>query len=258
MSSTDFFSRFSNYTGSWDDYLMLVVMVLLAALGTLFFVERGKHDPGVHSPRLAWLRAWIYYGFVLLFSSLTGVFKTVVHSPLFTSANLQSTAWILSTLGCIAVVIWGYVFWWPRGTLTHGRKLYLVPTMIHGFFWGVAAGLLYLGFYALVEPFGFPAFVNGLLVIGFAAVYSLNYQLGWWDIHVSPPHNIREWNNRKVALAHNPFLFASLTYFIVFGNAGIYVLLNAFAMMFSAIAMRFPPFWEADGPPVSRETAIGV
>ena len=114
------------------------------------------------------------------------------------------------------------------------------------------------GFYALVEPFGFPAFVNGLLVIGFAAVYSLNYQLGWWDIHVSPPHNIREWNNRKVALAHNPFLFASLTYFIVFGNAGIYVLLNAFAMMFSAIAMHFPPFWEPDGPAVSRETAIGV
>jgi len=96
------------------------------------------------------------------------------------------------------------------------------------------------------------------MVIGIAAVYSLNYQTGWWDIHVSPPHNIRAWNNKKVAFAHNPFLLSALAYFIVYGNAGIYVALNAFAMAASAVAMRFPPPWAKDGGRVSRDSALGL
>jgi len=35
------------------------------------------------------------------------------------------------------------------------------------------------------------------------------------------------------------------------------VLLNACALCASALALRFPPFWEKDGGPVSMETAIG-
>ena len=75
---------------------------------------------------------------------------------------------------------------------------------------------------------------------------------------MSPPHNIRATNNGKVMFAHTPFLLFMLTYFTIFGNAGIYVMFSGFAMAASAVAMRFPAFWVADGGPVSRETAIGV
>jgi hypothetical protein len=81
--------------------------------------------------------------------------------------------------------------------------------------------------------------------------------LGWWDIHVSPPHNIKATNTGKVLLAHNPFLLSSLTYFVIYGNAGIYVILNACALGASAVALRFPPFWAEDGERVSFDTAIG-
>ena len=111
--------------------------------------------------------------------------------------------------------------------------------------------------YAVLEEFQFARIINAVFLVVLIAVYNLNYQSGWWDIHVSPPHNIRDWNNRKVLFAHNPFLLATLTYFVMYGNAGIYVILNACALGASAVAMRFPPFWESDGPPVSLETAIG-
>jgi hypothetical protein len=149
------------------------------------------------------------------------------------------------------------VYWWPKGTLTHGRKLYLVPAAVHGFFWGLCAGLLYLSMYAMLEQFGFPGIVNAIILVMVLSVYNINYQVGWWDIHVSPPHNIRTTNNGKVALAHQPFLIASLTLLVMYGDVGMYVLLTIFAMVCSAIAMRFPAFWEPDGVAVSRETAMG-
>jgi len=43
----------------------------------------------------------------------------------------------------------------------------------------------------------------------------------------------------------------------MYGDAGMYVLLSAFVLASSAVAMRFPPFWEPDGVPVSRDTAMG-
>jgi len=257
MSATSYFLSATSAQAVWINFFMFGVMLLAAVIGIFFFTERAKHDPNVHSPRIAWMRAWIYYCFVILFSWTTGVFNVVVSNPLATAENLSNTNWIIYTCAGVGIVIWGYIIWWPRGTLTHGRKLYVLPTLVHGVMWGIAAGLLYLSMYALVERLQFPGFVNGLVLVGFVAIYNLNYQLGWWDIHVSPPHNIKATNNAKVALAHNPFLIVALSYFIIYGNAGIYVLLNALAMAASAIALRFPPFWEPDGGPVSRATAVG-
>ena len=111
--------------------------------------------------------------------------------------------------------------------------------------------------YAVFESLQFAAPLTALATLVIFAVYNLNYQLGWWDIHVSPPHNIRAWNNRKVIGAHNPFLLATLTHFVLFANVGLFTLFYAAAMAASAVAMRFPPFWEPDGPAVSMETAIG-
>jgi hypothetical protein len=114
-----------------------------------------------------------------------------------------------------------------------------------------------LSVYAVVEIFGWPALVNALITLVVIAVYNLNYQSGWWDIHVSPPHNIRAWNNRKVLGSHNPFMLATLAHLILFGDIALFTLFYAAALAASSIAMHFPPFWEADGPPVSVDTALG-
>lgn len=257
MTPTNFFTGGYIYTGTWDDYFVLVVLAVCSVLGVLLFRERSHHEPMVHSPPMAWLRAGIFFCFALIFSWVTGVFKVVVQTPLATSEQLNDPYWIGSLILCLAVVVWAYVYWWPRGTLTHGRKLYFLPTVLYGLTWGICAGLLYLSIYSIIEVFEWPRLVNAVVLVALLSVYNMNYQLGWWDIHVSPPHNIRATNARKVMFSHQPFLIASLSFLLVFGNVGIYVILNALALACSAVALRFPPFWLPDGGPVSMDTAVG-
>ena len=109
----------------------------------------------------------------------------------------------------------------------------------------------------VIEQFGFPGIVNALLLVAVLSVYNLNYQVGWWDIFVSPRHNLRATNNGKVLLSHQPFLIATLTLLVMYGDAGMYLLLSIFALACSAVAMKFPPFWLPDGGEVSRATAEG-
>jgi len=257
MKPTNYFTSGYAFTGTWDDYFIIAILVFCAVLGVLLFRERSGHEPMVHSPKMAWLRAGIYFCFVIIFSWVTGVFKVVAQSPLVTSEQAADPIWNAAFAACCVIVVWAYVYWWPRGTLTHGRKLYLLPTVIYGLVWGGCAALLMLSIYSILEVFQLPGFVNAIGLIALLSIYNMNYQLGWWDIHVSPPHNIKATNNGKVLLAHNPFLLSSLAFLIVYGNAGIFVLLSAAAMCASAIALRVPPFWEKDGGPVSMETAMG-
>ena len=257
MSATTYFADAAFAGPGWLKWFILGVIALGIVLGALFFGGRAHHDPSIYSPKLAWIRAWIYYCFVIVFSWVTGVLGVVLESPLIPEGRLQDTTWLIVVSVCWLVAIWGYVYWWPRGTLTHGRKLYVLPTVVHGVLWGACAGLLYLSIYAMAEQFGFPGIVNALILVAILSVYNLNYQVGWWDIFVSPPHNLRATNNGKVALSHQPFLIATLTLLVMYGDAGMFVLLSIFALTASAIAMRFPPFWETGGFTVSRDTAMG-
>jgi len=257
MSTTQYFTSSAGPAAGWELVFVLFVTGSMIILGILLFIERPKHDPAVHSPRMAWLRAGLYFGFILLYGWLTGVVGALATRPPATGIQLRDPAWLAFTALCFGLVIWGYVYWWPRGTLTHGRPRHPVASGLFGAAWGTAGGIFFLSTYAVFERFGWPGFTTALATIIVITIYNINYQSGWWDIHVSPPHNIRTWNNRKVLFAHNPFLLASLAYFVIYGNAGIFVLLNACALAASAIAMRFPPFWLPDGGRVSLETAIG-
>ena len=257
MEPTHYFAG-QAFTGpDWLRWAMLGVIVLGIALGGMFFAARADHDPKIYSPRLAWVRAWLYYCFVILFSWVSGALGYVLSNPLVPAGRSEDTVWVALVSLCWLVAVWGYAYWWPRGTLTHGRKLYLLPAVIHGVMWGVCAGLLYLSMYAMLEQFGFPGWVNALLLVGVLSAYNLNYQVGWWDIFVSPPHNIRATNNGKVALSHQPFLFSTLALLVMYGDGGMYVLLTIFAMACSAVAMRFPAPWADYSPEVSRQTAMG-
>jgi hypothetical protein len=65
----------------------------------------------------------------------------------------------------------------------------------------------------------------------------------YWDIYVAPEHNILEWNIKKVLLAHIPNIVITLTYLSLYGNSGVFVLCQTFALVASTYFMRFPPFW---------------
>ncbi|MEO7386382.1 MAG: hypothetical protein ABIX37_05560 [Gammaproteobacteria bacterium] len=246
------------FGGGAEDWTILAVMVSAAVLAQVFLVVRNRHPDNVHSPPLAWLRAALYFSIVLVVSWATGVLKVLVHAPFVLPAQVQDPLWLGLTGLWTLVTVWGYVYWWPRGTLTHGRPLDLVPQVLFGLAWGLTSAQLTLVLWALVEDFGFARWITAVLVFFLLSGYGQIYQSGWWDIHVSPPHNIRSTNAKKVLFAHMPFLLVALTHFALFGNALVFAGFHAIALACSAVAMRFPPFWAKDGPVVNRETAIGV
>jgi hypothetical protein len=246
------------YSGAAEDWFILAVLLFAAILAQVFLVQRNKHPDNIHSPPLAWLRATLYFSVILVLSWSTGVLSVLVHQPWVLPVQPANPLWSGLTALWAAATIWGYVYWWPRGTLTYDRKLYLVPQVFFGLVWGLSSAQLTLVLWALVEDFGFARWVTALLVFFLLSGYGQIYQSGWWDIHVSPPHNIRATNAKKVLFAHMPFLLIALTHFTLFGNARLFAGFHAVALACSAVAMRFPPFWEKDGPVVNRETAIGV
>lgn len=246
------------FGGGLEDYLVLGVLLGASVLGPVFLAQRNKHPEYIYSPPLAWLRALLYFAVVLVLSWATGVLRVLVHVACVPEGYRHDPVWLGLTGLWLAITAWAYVYWWPRGTRTHGRRLYLLPTLLFGLAWGLTSGQLTLVLWALVEDFGLARFVTALLVFVLLAGYGPVYQSGWWDIHVSPPHNIRATNARKVLFAHLPFIAVALGHFTLYGNARVFVGFHAVALACSAVAMRFPPFWAKDGPPVSRETAIGA
>jgi hypothetical protein len=246
------------FAGQADDWFILGVILAATVLAQVFLVQRNRHPDNVHSPPLAWLRALLYFSVVLVASWATGVLKVLVHEPCVAPGQSSTPLWLGLTTLWLAVTAWAYVYWWPRGTLTHGRPLHLLPQAGFGLLWGFCSGQLTLVFWALLEDFGFARWLTALLVFFVLSGYGQVYQSGWWDIHVSPPHNIRATNAGKVLFGHMPFLIVALVHFTLFGNALVFVGFHALALACSAVAMRFPPFWAADGPVVNRETAIGV
>jgi hypothetical protein len=196
-----------------------------------------------YNPRSAWIRAAVYFIACFGIAHFTGALSLVLSQPLASAENLSDTPWILFTLLCIAVEVWGYMFLWPRGTLTHGRQLYWSVVLTFGLVWGLSEGLLFLSVFVLASKYiasKFLVWLVSFLVIG--TFIGLWHQF-YWDIYVAPEHNILEWNTRKVLFGHTPNIMITLAYLTIYESAGIFVLCQAFALVASTYFMRFPPFW---------------
>lgn len=252
------FDGYQGSGGAIEDWFMLGVLIAASVLAQVFLIQRNKHPEHLHSPPLAWLRALLYFSVVLMLSWVTGVLGALLHSTWVWPGQASKPLWIGLTALWVAATAWGYLYWWPRGTLTYERKLYPVSQILFGLLWGGCSGQLTLVLWSLVEPFGFARWGSALLVFFLLSGYGQIYQSGWWDIHVSPPHNRRATNAKKVLFAHMPFLLIALVHFTLFGDVRMFVGFHAIALACSAVAMRFPPFWETDGPPVNRDSAIGI
>lgn len=232
----------------------LALLALVLAL--LYRWQQRSAAQGRYSPRLAWLRAGLYFCFCLLVASFSGVLATVIHTPLATAAQLADLRWWALTLACAAVIAIAYAVIWPRGTFTDGRRLHPLLTLVYGSVWGICQGLLFLSMWALVQHSGLGVWWVALISYFLIGAYNGCWHHFFWDIHVSPPHNYSEWNGRKVLFCHTPNLLLCLSYLALYGNAGIYLLLQGAALAASAWFMRFPAFWDDYSAAPGRERSI--
>ncbi len=191
----------------------------------------------------AWMRAVVYFAACFSIAHFSGALGLVLRQPLASAENLRDVRWLLFTFLCAAVEIWGYVYLWPRGTLTHGRQLYWSVVLTFGLLWGLSEGLLFLSVFVLASKFIASKIVVWLAVFTVLSLFLGLWHQFYWDIYIAPEHNIPEWNIKKVLYAHIPNIVITLTYLSLYGNAGIFVLCQTFALAASTYFMRFPPFW---------------
>ncbi len=199
-----------------------------------------------YDPRAAWLRAFAYFSFAWAFAAASGTIDTLARNPLVFAGQWDDAVWVVATIAVFAVIIVGYWIVWPIGTQAHGRRIVLPDTVVFGISWGVSEGLIYgsvwlLAHRALGDLWGGPVWV-ALVVVVLMAIFSGVGHATYWDVHVSPEHNIIDWNVRKVALVHNPNLILCTIYVTWGENLGIYVLLEALALLGSTVFMPFPTF----------------
>ena len=72
MSATSYFTDAAFGGPGWLKWVMLAVIFIGIGFGALFFAERGKRNPNIYSPKLAWIRAWVYYCIVIVISWASG------------------------------------------------------------------------------------------------------------------------------------------------------------------------------------------
>lgn len=234
--------------GSGDDFLgLILVLVTVTLIAWLQYRRRGRAT-GRYYPDLAWLRGGIYFCCCFILSWATGVLPHLLDSPLIRPGQLSDPWWIAMTLICAGVIINSYFSLWPRGTVSHGRPRVVWTQLLFGIVWGVSEAQLMLSFWALSEIVGLRGLWAGLSTYLACSVFTGNWHRFYWDIHVAPDHNIREWNLKKVLWAHNPNLILTLVWLGLFGNAGLFVLLQATGLAASTWFMRFPPWWYPDTP----------
>ena len=257
MTPSSHFDHVTLLTGNWQDSFAVTLIILFIILSFVFLRARPD-DRTRHEPKLAWMRGGLYFLACFIMAWATGVFQTITTRPIVTTEQLTDPLWIAMTVLALGTICFGYLYWWPKGTVTHGRKLYPLPTLAFGILWGLSEGQLILSIYAIAETFGWSRWINAAVTYIVIGAVNGAYHALWWDIHVAPPHNIREWNAKKVLFAHTPNLLVTLTYFTMFGNAGLFVLLQTLSLASSTWVMRFPPYFAKGGSVVDRDTAVGI
>ena len=227
-----------------QDLIIGCIVLIAFVLAVTYLVQRRGIAANSYSAKLAWLRAGIYFCVCLLIASGSGVLATVLTTPLATAAQMADPLWWALTAVCSTVIVIAYAVIWPIGTFTDGRCLHPLLTLIYGGLWGVCQGLLFLSMWALVERSGLAVYWVAAISYLLIGAYNGCWHHFFWDIYVSPPHNYSEWNGRKVLFCHTPNLLLCLIYLALYGNVGIYVLLQGVALAASAYRMRFPAFWD--------------
>ena len=194
----------------------------------------------VYSASGAWVRACVYFALCLLASAYFGVLQRLFSEAVVTSSQLADPAWQVLTLAVSAQVVFGYFYFWPRGTVTHGRPRRLLAGTALGLLWGFCQGQLMLVTFDLIARAGLgPVASAGLMFVAWS-VWAAIWQSRYWDVHIAPPHNIAAWNLRKVLAAHVPFLLLSVVHYALFANTLLFVAWQVVALTASALVMRFP------------------
>jgi len=202
--------------------------------------KQGNDTTVAYDSRKAWFRAFVFFWVAIAIGSFCGVSQQLLAPPIIDPDLLKHEPWRWATEIYLVIIIVGYGFIWPRGTLTHGRIFRPLACIGFGLFWGIAQAMIFLSIWTAVGWLGLDPLWTGVISYLGIALYTGLWHSLYWDIHVSPPHNIAAWNVRKVLFAHTPNLVFTLFYLSWFGSLWVVVAMQSLALILSCWFMHFP------------------
>ncbi len=188
----------------------------------------------------AWRRALMFFSVCIAVAAFAGTLRMLFTRPPVLPGQWVDAAWWLATAFVSVYTVFAYAWYWPQGTVTHGRPLRPIAATLFGCLWGFCQGALLLSAFLAVASLQFGTVPTVLITFAAYAVFAGLWQSRYWDVYVSPPHNIESWNLRKVLVCHVPFLLLALAHLSVYGNAAIFIVWQMLALTASCRAMHFP------------------
>ena len=243
LSKVPLFADHTWLSASWERPLLIVAAITFVVLWITLRRLNRKRPTDIYDPQRAWLRAGQYFIACFVVSWATGVLPTLLTTPFARPDQTSDAMWLLATVGLFAIVLLGYGIVWRGGTASHSRPLFLITVIPFGILWGLSAGQLLLSVWALVEMTGLGPIAAAIGTYLGGGMLNGLWHSKYWDIRVSPDHNILETNTQKIILAHTPNLTLCLVHMVVFANPHVFVLAQVGALTISTWVMHFPPFW---------------
>ena len=210
-----------------------------------------------YSPRRAWLLAIGYSGACWLVATLVGTTARVFDDPPATSEQLHDWRWWISVGIAVATIGVAYGVVWSSDTLVFDRQRHLGSQVLFGVIWGSGSGLWLATLFVLSDRTGWAPWAVWLLTFGLISLWQALWHNLCWDVYVAPEHDTPESIRRKLPRTHLPNILVTLSFLVAYENFAMFVLLQTTALVISAVAMRFPPWWEKH-PVLAATTEPGL
>ncbi len=165
---------------------MTIIAALLFALAATYWRRYRNHPWDIYVPKIAWMRAGIYFCCCYLLSYFSGAMELLLNSPLFTQQQLDNPNWLIYTACSISFIIIAYSGVWCYYTPVFERRKNILISAIFGALWGSSSGQLFLSIWLIANMIDWPiwaAWIATWLVLG---AYQPNWHNIYWDHYIAP------------------------------------------------------------------------
>jgi hypothetical protein len=227
------------------DLVAIAIAGVLLVLVGIRFSRYRNHPWDIYYPKLAWLRAGIWFCVCWLLACWTGVLRLVVESPLATPEQLADPAWWLHTAAVYLFILVAYAGVWSWFTPIFDRPRNIPVSAVFGLLWGSSSGLLFLSVWQVSGLAGLEGWWRWGATFLALGVFQPNWHSIWWDHYIAPEHDTPMTQKIKALGCHIPNLLITLTYLLLHGNAALFAGAQVVACLSAAVGMRYPAPWLA-------------
>lgn len=225
------------------DVFSLGIALVLTGLVALYLVHYRRHPWDIYYPKIAWLRAGVYFCCCYLLSYWSGALALLCNSPVVTEGQLENPGWLWFTGGLYLFIFSAYSCVWSYFTPVFDRTSNRLVSACFGFLWGSSSGQLFLSVWLLVGKFSLPEWGTWLITFLILGAYQPNWHNIYWDHYIAPEHDTPLTQKIKALGCHIPNLAIALTHLTLYNNYAIFVSAQVIACVSAALGMRYPAPW---------------